>query len=490
MDMKKLICLTLLSLATQIAYAQFTVAPFGSAGAGAPPVGESRVSKCGAQGCLEVKVQPYCFGTNLRAYNINNQLSPNENITMNIEFADPSNASKKDIFKVVFPAGVTFPADGIKTDCSVTDPNASGSVRNIKCLVPNAGGMINYKITNWKVSKNPSCYANGGSHGQEYCDYAAVQTDAVIQSSSSADSNIKCLYKFNGQYKMLKDSVKCVFPSQSPDYSSIVKVYDSSNNDISSSVSMKSFVNNINFVFSQALESRSKPQVVKHGEPVTADAPTHKITYTQGTRTITSVVESEKFDEANANNSFTSIVKFPGQEGFCGGFYSPLMLFFDDQLPQFNGVSLFPLYGSKEGARVNWPEKNAPGYFLVKLDKASDEITSHSQLFGKDEKFENGFEALAIHDSNKDDKIDSNDPIFKSLFLWRDLNGNGHSEEGEVVSLKSKGVQSIDLKYTTRDVTKFDSRARAREKSKFLFKNKKGKVVKSNIFDVWLSPID
>ncbi|GEM_PF-1415616 len=488
--MKKLICLSFIALATQVALAQFTVAPFGSAGAGAPPVGESRVSKCGAQGCLEVKVQPYCFGTNLRAYNTDNQLRPNENVTMNIEFADAADSSKKDIFKVVFPAGVTFPSDGIKTECSVIDPNASGAIRNIKCLVPSAGGEINYKITNWKVAKNPSCFANGGSHGQEYCDYAAVQTDAVIQSSSAADSNIKCLYKFSPQYKIIPNSVKCVFPSQSPDYSSIVKVYDSANNDISSSVSMKSFVNNINFVFSQSMASRSKPQMVKHGEPVTAPAPSHKISYMQGTRNITSVIESEKFDEANANNSFTSIVKFPGQEGFCGGFYSPLMLFFDDKLPQFNGVSLFPLYGSKEGSRVNWPEKDAPGYFLAKLEKVSDEISSHTQLFGKDAKFQNGFEALAAHDSNKDGVIDSRDPIFKSLFLWRDTNSNGHSEEGEIVSLKSKGVQSIDLKYSTRDVTKFDSRARAREKSKFLFKNKKGKIVKSNIFDVWLSPID
>lgn len=489
--MKTTVTMLIFALSSISAYAQFTVAPFGSSGAGAPPVGESRKSQCGAQGCLEIKVQPYCFGTNLRAYAQEKQLRPDQPISMHIELKDADDPNKKDTFRVEFPAMLTYPSTGVRTACVISNPNGSGSVRNIRCSIPGQAGLVDYRISNWKLNKNPSCYAGGGSHGQEYCDYAAVQTDASIQAPvAGADSSIKCLYKFDGSYHVLNDSASCVLPSQSPTYSSQVKVYDANNQDITSSVNMNAFTNSVNFVFSQPLNSRSQVQKVKHGEPVTVKAPIHKITYTQGGRDITAVVESAKFDEANANNSFTTFVKFPGQEGFCGGFYSPLMMFFDDKVPEFSGVSTFPLYGVKDGARVNWPEKDAPGYFLVKLDKKGDEIRSHQQLFGKTDKYENGFEALKEHDSNKDGVIDSKDPIFKSLALWRDSNSNGNSENGEVVSLASKGVVSIDLKYTTRDATNFDNRARAREKSKFSFKDAKGKITKSNIFDVWFSPID
>src|SRR5690606_2252721 len=33
----------------------------------------------------------------------------------------------------------------------------------------------------------------------------------------------------------------------------------------------------------------------------------------------------------------------PGAAGFCGGYYSPLMVFFDDRRPVFSGKSRFPL---------------------------------------------------------------------------------------------------------------------------------------------------
>ncbi len=488
----KFTLLLTLSLVSMTAFAQLTVAPFGSAGAGAPPVGEDRKSQCGAQGCLEIKVQPYCFGTNLRAYDQSSQLRPNEPVSMHIEISDADDVNKKDSFRVEFPAMLTFPKYSYKANCIIQNPNATGSLRDIKCEIPGQANLVNYRITNWKQQKNPSCYANGGSHGQAYCDYAAIQTDAVLQggASSVVDSNIKCLYKFNSGYQLINDSVSCVLPSLAPNYTSQVKVYNSANQEITTSVGMKAFTNSIKFKFTQPMQSRGQVQVVKHGQPVTVKAPNHKVKYTQGGRDITAVVESAKFDEANANNSFTTYVKFPGQEGFCGGFYSPLMLFFDDQVPEFSGISTFPLYGVKDGARVNWPEKNAPGYFLVKLDKGQKDVTSYQQLFGKTDKFENGFEALKVYDSNKDGVIDSKDAVFKSLALWNDTNSNGHAEDGEIVSLASKGVVSISVKYGSRDATNFADRARAREKGKFSFKGANGKLISSNVFDVWFSPID
>lgn len=478
-----------IALSSLPAFAQFTVAPHGSAGASAPPVGESRRSQCGAQGCLEVKIQPYCFGTNLRAYEQSKQLNPNEAVSVSMEFADASDGSKKDNFRLEFPAKLTFPSSAdLRTPCSVMNPGASGPVRKIQCMIPEKG-MVDYQITNWKLNQNPSCFAEYLSG--EFCKYGTVQTDAqLVGNVAEVDQSLKCLYNFDKKKMVIENSVTCVLPSSSPNYSDLVKVYDSSNNEISSSLNVNAFTNSVSLVFTNKLASRSKPQVFKHGKPVTVKAPNHKISFSQGGREITAVIESAQFDEVNANNSFTAYVKFPGQEGFCGGFYSPLMLFFDNNLPKFSGISTFPLYGMKEGARVNWPEKGASGYFLVKLDKEQKEITSHEQLFGKTEKFENGFEALKEFDSNKDGIIDSKDPIFKSLALWRDADGNGLTEKGELVSLESKGIASISLKYNKRQPTHFDERAVAREKATFVFKDKKGKLTEGQIFDVWFSPID
>jgi hypothetical protein len=187
--------------------------------------------------------------------------------------------------------------------------------------------------------------------------------------------------------------------------------------------------------------------------------------------------------------SYSIIAKFPGAQGFCGGFYSPLMLFFEKEYPQFTGVSLFPLYGVKEGGRVNWPEAGSKGYFLASLSGEEKEITKASQLFGQDGVHENGFESLKRHDSDKNGIINKKDSIWKSLRLWKDENSNGISEQDELHSLRSKGVVSISLNYHSRDQLKIDQRARGREKSKFSYL-KNGKLLEAEVIDIWLAPID
>src|SRR5690606_12204869 len=206
-------------------------------------------------------------------------------------------------------------------------------------------------------------------------------------------------------------------------------------------------------------------------------------------RTLASKKEIESFDQASGDKSFTAQVKFPGREGFCGGYYSPLMLLFDEKIPHFTGGSLFPLYGSEPGTRVHWPERNAPGYFLAHRPKGVKTVTSYKQLFRQTDQFANGFDTLAEYDSNKDGVIDHKDPIFKDLRLWNDKNGNGVSEADEIFSLKDKSVTSISLKYDASRTTNFGGRATAREKSTFKYKSN-GKEVAAQIYDVWLSPID
>ncbi|MBF0207624.1 MAG: EF-hand domain-containing protein, partial [Oligoflexia bacterium] len=189
---------------------------------------------------------------------------------------------------------------------------------------------------------------------------------------------------------------------------------------------------------------------------------------------------------ASDYKTYTASFSFPGKQGFCGGYISPLILFFDGVRPQYLGNSAFPLYSKVK--KIYWPEPgNNNAFFLATRNQQGKnfrKITSREQLFGQDEKFENGFEALKVHDKNKDGKIDSKDPIFKKLLLWNDYNGNGISDKGEIFTLKEKGITAISLDYTL-DRYHFKNRAAYRERGKFFYNDKSGAKKSSDIIDVW-----
>jgi hypothetical protein len=171
--------------------------------------------------------------------------------------------------------------------------------------------------------------------------------------------------------------------------------------------------------------------------------------------------------------------------GFCGAFYSPLMLFFDDELPDFSGSSRFSLHKDQTG-KIYWPEANSPGYFLVLDEKNDSKIIDGNQLFGDNEKFENGFANLSSHDLNKDQIIDAKDKVFKKLKLWQDKNGDGIAQASELKRLSQMDVTSISLKFIN-ETKKFGDRAEYKQKSTFQFK--KGAVEKKgHVIDIWFSP--
>ncbi len=171
--------------------------------------------------------------------------------------------------------------------------------------------------------------------------------------------------------------------------------------------------------------------------------------------------------------------------GFCGGYYSPLMMFFDESLPNFTATSHFSLSKSQAG-KIYWPEANSSGYFLVLDKKNNSKIEDGEQLFGDNDKFENGFKNLASHDSNNDGVIDKKDKVFKNLKLWNDKNADGISQKSELKTLTGMGVVSITLKYES-ETQKFGDRAEYKQKSSFEFK-KGGKSIKGTVLDLWFSP--
>jgi Ca2+-binding RTX toxin-like protein len=91
---------------------------------------------------------------------------------------------------------------------------------------------------------------------------------------------------------------------------------------------------------------------------------------------------------------------------------------------------------------------------LLALDRDGDgRITGGFELFGNHTSLQNGktaangFLALADFDSNNDGWIDANDDIWGDLRIWRDINQNGDSEEGELFTLDDLGVARLNLNY-------------------------------------------
>ncbi len=178
-----------------------------------------------------------------------------------------------------------------------------------------------------------------------------------------------------------------------------------------------------------------------------------------------------------------------GMSGYCGGWYSPLMVFFDEKTPSFHGKSGFKLNNST--GQIAWVEPNSPGYFLA-LDKDKNgEIKDGTELFG-DQGIpnSNGFDDLAKWDANRDQIIDSRDPVFKRLVLWKDKNGDGKSAPEEMIPISKKKIVSISLSNRNHQVIEFGQRAQARESSVFTFRDDSSKIKTGKVYDVWFNQVD
>ncbi|MGS7842664.1 calcium-binding protein [Stenotrophomonas forensis] len=83
---------------------------------------------------------------------------------------------------------------------------------------------------------------------------------------------------------------------------------------------------------------------------------------------------------------------------------------------------------------------------LVRDLDGNGRIDSGRELFGDQtrlangQRAANGFQALAALDDNADGRIDLNDASFASLSVWRDANGNGITDAGELLTLQELGI--------------------------------------------------
>nr|HRO68350.1 EF-hand domain-containing protein [Pseudobdellovibrionaceae bacterium] len=187
---------------------------------------------------------------------------------------------------------------------------------------------------------------------------------------------------------------------------------------------------------------------------------------------------------ASDGSSIDVNLSFPGSRGFCGGYKSPLMLFFGEDRPSFKGISDFPIH---PGKKTYWPEPGSAGYFLALDRDGNDRIDQRDELFGDQDKGgNNGFVELSKFDRNKDGIIDKKDAVYKRLRLWADADGDGISTPQEMKTLQEMRVESISLDYERNSVRPIGQTAEERQKSTFRFRTQDGVLQTGSIVDIWL----
>lgn len=128
-----------------------------------------------------------------------------------------------------------------------------------------------------------------------------------------------------------------------------------------------------------------------------------------------------------------------------------------DLISSANSTVNFDFWQDGFAERTGWV--SAEDGFLVRDLDFSGTIDGMSEMFGSNyplgylmtDNFsdlnttENGFAKLELLDSNEDGLINSSDTTFSELKIWQDLNQNGKSEEGELLTLSELNIVSINV---------------------------------------------
>jgi len=114
------------------------------------------------------------------------------------------------------------------------------------------------------------------------------------------------------------------------------------------------------------------------------------------------------------------------------------------ELTSYRDGARFDITGS--GRQVSTAFVTGGDAFLAIDKNGNGKIDSGKELFGDQNGADNGFEELRKYDSNRDGLINAQDRDFAKLKLFMD-NGNGKTEEGELISLQDAGIEEIQLGY-------------------------------------------
>jgi T1SS-143 domain-containing protein len=145
-------------------------------------------------------------------------------------------------------------------------------------------------------------------------------------------------------------------------------------------------------------------------------------------------VECDTSDNMNSNSAIVQVVIFA----------TPLIIDLNGDginlTTAENGV-WFDINGDGVKDKTGWV-KSDDG--LLVLDKNHNgTIDGQSELFGGNDI--DGFSVLAQYDENKDGVIDSKDSVWKDLKVWQDVNQDGLTQDGELLSMDDLDFSSISL---------------------------------------------
>ncbi len=92
----------------------------------------------------------------------------------------------------------------------------------------------------------------------------------------------------------------------------------------------------------------------------------------------------------------------------------------------FESVAFFDLNADGMATHAGWV---APYRDLLAIDRISNGIIDDGTgSFGNTNGFSGGFQSLNSYDSNLDGAIDASDDAFGDFAVWRDLDGDGHTD--------------------------------------------------------------
>ena len=150
-------------------------------------------------------------------------------------------------------------------------------------------------------------------------------------------------------------------------------------------------------------------------------------------------------------------------------FYDPLVINFNGEIPQLSDTT-FSFDIDNDGTEDQISRLKEGNGFLA-LDKNNNGcIDAGCELFGTQKG--NGFVELSMYDSDGNDWIDENDPVFDKLRIWTEVDG-----KKRLIGLGEAGVGAIYLgsAYTPMDYRSAENEALGRLHSTGLFLHENGR---------------
>lgn len=188
-----------------------------------------------------------------------------------------------------------------------------------------------------------------------------------------------------------------------------------------------------------------------------------------------------------------------------GGCTSPLVINLPGDGFKFSGLEdpvSFDINADGIPDRVGWTRFGSNDVFLARDRNHNGRIDDGSELFGNHTPVTlnapggssmNGFEVLrffesplnGIGTSAADNKVDSGDPGFNELLLWRDVNHDGISQPEEIVNAAAFGLTAIDMDY--HEARRHDNNGNWLKQIGKSYWNVSGHTVMRQIVDVWFA---